>query len=172
MSYLPTCVSSLEKYLGLIFLLGCLLFLLLSCMSCLYILEIKPLLVTLFAGIFSQSTGCLFILYMVYFAVQKLVSFIFISVVLGDWTKKSMLWFTLQNVWPVFSSTSFIVSCLIYVSAILSLFLCRVWGSVPAACWRGWLVFVVYSWLLCLRLIDNRCVGLFWGSLILITVAL
>ena len=35
-------------------------FLLLSCMSCLYILEIKPLLVTSFANTFSQSIGCLF----------------------------------------------------------------------------------------------------------------
>ena len=34
-------------------------------MSCLYILEIKPLLVALFAGIFSQSVECLFILTMV-----------------------------------------------------------------------------------------------------------
>ena len=33
-------------------------FLSLSCMSCLYILEIKPLSVTLFANIFFQSIGC------------------------------------------------------------------------------------------------------------------
>ena len=37
-------------------------FLLLSCMSCLYILEIKPLLVASFATIFSHSTGCLLFL--------------------------------------------------------------------------------------------------------------
>ena len=37
------------------------LLLLLSCMSCLYILEIKPLFVTSFASIFSHSIGCLFI---------------------------------------------------------------------------------------------------------------
>ena len=73
MSYLPTCVSSLEKYLGLIFLLGCLLFLLLSCMSCLYILEIKPLSVALFVNIFSYSIGCLFVLFMVSFDVQNLL---------------------------------------------------------------------------------------------------
>ena len=42
----------------------------------LYILEIKPLSVSLFANIFSQSVGCLFILFMVSFAVQKLLSFI------------------------------------------------------------------------------------------------
>ena len=51
-------------------------FLILSCMSCLYILEINPLLVTSFANIFSQSVGCLFILLMVSFAVLKLLSLI------------------------------------------------------------------------------------------------
>ena len=50
--------------------------LLLNYMSCLYILEIRPLLVTSFTNIFSQSVGCLFVLFMVFFAVQKLVSFI------------------------------------------------------------------------------------------------
>ena len=45
-------------------------------MSCLYILEIKLLLVTSFANIFSHSAGCLFIVFIVSFAVQKLVSFI------------------------------------------------------------------------------------------------
>ena len=43
-------------------------------MCCLYILEINPLLVTSFANIFSHSVGCLFILFMVSFAVQKLLS--------------------------------------------------------------------------------------------------
>ena len=41
-----------------------LLFLLLRCMSCSFILEIKPLLVTSFANIFSRSVDCLFILLM------------------------------------------------------------------------------------------------------------
>ena len=40
------------------------------------ILEIKSLSVTSFANIFSQSVGCLFILLLVSFAVQKLVSLI------------------------------------------------------------------------------------------------
>jgi len=65
-------------------------FLLLSCVSCLYILEIKPLSVASFETIFSHSVSCLF--FMVSFAVQKLVSlnrshwfiFAFISVALGD----------------------------------------------------------------------------------------
>ena len=39
-------------------------FLMLSCMSCLYILDINPLLVKLFANIFSHAIGCLFTLFM------------------------------------------------------------------------------------------------------------
>ena len=70
--------------------------LLLSCMSCLYILEIKPLSVASFANIFSHSVGCLFILFMVSFAVQKLISlmeshlfiFAFVAFVFGAGLKK------------------------------------------------------------------------------------
>ena len=51
-------------------------FLLLSCVSCLYILEINPVWVASLANIFSHSIGCLFILVMVSFAVQKLLSLI------------------------------------------------------------------------------------------------
>ena len=40
-------------------------FLILSCMSCLYFLDINPLMVTSFANIFSHSVGCLFVLLMV-----------------------------------------------------------------------------------------------------------
>ena len=42
-------------------------------LSCLYILEIKPLLIASFADIFSHSTEYLFILFLVSFAVQKLI---------------------------------------------------------------------------------------------------
>ena len=58
------CMSSLEKYLfrsSAHFCIVCgLVFLILSCMSCLYILEINHLLVVLFANIFSHSVSCLF----------------------------------------------------------------------------------------------------------------
>ena len=68
------------------------LFKLLSCMSCLYILKIKSLTDALFETIFSHSIGCLFFFLMVCFAVQKLISlirshwfiFVFISSALGD----------------------------------------------------------------------------------------
>ena len=43
----------------------------LSYVSCLYILETNPLSVALFANIFSHSEGCLFILFVVSFALQK-----------------------------------------------------------------------------------------------------
>ena len=46
-------------------------FLLLNCMSCLYILKIKSLLVTLFTNIFSHSVGCLFVYN--FFTMQKLI---------------------------------------------------------------------------------------------------
>ena len=47
-------------------------FLVLSCMSYLYIFEINPLTVISFAITFSHSEGCLFTLLIVSFAVQKL----------------------------------------------------------------------------------------------------
>ena len=74
------------------FLIGLFVFLVLHCMNCLYILEINPLSVVSFAIIFSHSEGCLFILFIVSFAVKKLLSlirsylftFVFISITLGS----------------------------------------------------------------------------------------
>ena len=42
----------------------------------LYILDINPLLPVSFTNIFSHSLGCLFVLFMVSFAMQKLLSLI------------------------------------------------------------------------------------------------
>ena len=75
MSLLVICLSSLEKYLfrcTTYFLIGLFSFLVLSCMSYLPILEITSLSVVSFAIIFSHFEGCLIILFIVSFVVQKL----------------------------------------------------------------------------------------------------
>ena len=67
-------ISSLEKCLfrsSAHLLITFFVFLVLSCMSCLYILEINPLSVVSFTVILSHSEGCLFTLFIVSFAVQK-----------------------------------------------------------------------------------------------------
>ena len=51
-------------------------FLILSCMRCLYTLDINPLLFISIANIFSHSVDCVFILSMVSFVVQKLLNLI------------------------------------------------------------------------------------------------
>ena len=92
-------------------------------MSCLYILDINHLLITPFANIFSHPAGCIFVLFMVFFAARKLLSliksnlFIFalISFAYGDGYKKILLQFISENILPMFSSRGFMVSCLIFL---------------------------------------------------------
>ena len=89
-------------------------------------MEINPLSVASFANICSHSEGCLLILFMVSFVVQKLLSliksqlfiFVFIFITLGDRLKKILLQFVPKSVLPMFFSKSFITSGLTFKSLI------------------------------------------------------
>ena len=62
-------------------------------------------------------------LFIIFFAVQKLWSlsrshwfiFVFISIILGDKSKKILLWFISESVLPMFSSRSSVVSSLTFM---------------------------------------------------------
>ena len=88
---------------------GLFVFLILSCMNCLYILESNPLSVVI---IFFYLEGCPFILFMVSFALLKLSSLIrscLFLFSLGDRSKKVLLWF-MSELSACVSCKSFIVS--------------------------------------------------------------
>ena len=117
------CFPERDVYLSILSIcwLGCLFFIL-SYMSFLFILEINHLSVVSFANIFSHSSGHFFILFMISFTAQKLLSligshFCFIFITLGCGLKKILLWFMSKSV-CLFSSISFVVSGLTFMSLI------------------------------------------------------
>ena len=140
--------------------------------------------VSLFANIFSHSVGILLVLFMVSFAIQKLLSlirshlfiFVFIFITLGCCSKR-LLWFTSKSVLPVYSSKSLIVFDLTFRSLIYFefIFLCSVREYCnfilllvvvhffPAPLIEETAFSIVYSCFFCCRLIDHRCVGLYLG---------
>ena len=122
-----TCIAEKVPGFLLLFFSCCFLFLKLSCMSCVYILDSDPLSVISLENVFSNSVGCLFFL-MVSFSLQKLLrlirshffnfGFYFLSF-RRQIQKQILLWFTSKDVLPMFSSRSLIVSgrtfrCLIH----------------------------------------------------------
>ena len=100
------CISFLENvYLGLLpipWLVGWFV-LILSCKDCLYVLEINHLWVVLFADTFFHSGSCLFLLFMVFFAEQRLFirsymfTFGFIFIILGRGSQKIFLCWIAQR---------------------------------------------------------------------------
>ena len=133
-----------------------------SCISCigsqilyhwttwktLYVLDSNCLLyrylLNMYFYIFSHSAGCLFIFLWFPLLRKNLTSdqvpfvFVIISIFLGDWPKKMLVQFMLENVLPVMSSRSSIVSCLIFKSKSLWVYFCAWCDSVY---WLHWFTY-------------------------------
>ena len=109
---------------------------------------------------------------------SHLFIFVFISVALGDWPKETLLQFMSENVLPMISSRSFMVSCLMFkyfshfeFNLVYDKRMCSNFIDLHEAVQfsQHHLLkkqsFPHYSCLLCWGLIDHRCMSFFLGSL-------
>ena len=148
------------------------LFLLLSCRNCLYILEINPLLNHL--QIFSPISRlpfcfiCGFLYWEKYVWLSSICLFLFLFLLLsGDWPKNALAQFISENVLPILSSRSFMILCLVfefifvYGKRTCSDFIDKHTAQLSQHHLLKRISFfpIVYSCLLCQRLIDHRRVG-------------
>ena len=146
-------------------------------MRCLYILEINPLSVTSFANIFSHFVGCLFVLFMVSFAVQKVLnlirSYLFIFLILGGEYEKillglhhwvfclyfllGVLWY--PALWIMVFNPFWDYFGVVLDTVLTSSFYVELYRFPSTTYWRDCLFSIVYSCLLCHRLVGHKCLG-------------
>ena len=108
------------------FLIGLFVFLKWSCVSSLYILEIRPLSEVSLANMFSHTVGSLFILMLFSLAMQKLYNLMrshlfflsFMSLALGDMSVKMLLRGMSEIFLAMFSSRTFMMLRVIFKSFI------------------------------------------------------
>ena len=78
---------------------------------------------------FPHSAVCLFVLLFPIMCKSltrsRLFTFVFISIALGDWPKKTLAWFMSENVLPLISSRTCMVSCLMSLSHFEFIFVVR-----------------------------------------------